>query len=171
MGRQLDLGLSVVPQVSANGVVCSSTKIREFVLEGRVEGASLLLGRPFEIEGTVVHGAGRGRTLGIPTANLGHAGEILPKPGVYAGRVRRLDGDHPWRTAAISLGHIPTFAEGASAGLLIEAHVLDFSDDLYDAPMRWAFVAHLREQRRFASVPELVSEIQRDIARTREICP
>jgi riboflavin kinase/FMN adenylyltransferase len=170
LGRGLGLGLSVVPQVSAQGLVCSSTKIREFVLEGRVEGASMLLGRPFEIEGTVVHGAGRGRTLGFPTANLRHGGDILPKPGVYAGRVRHLDGEHPWRVAAISLGHIPTFADGAHASLLIEAHVLDFSGDLYDAHMRWAFVAHLREQRRFASVPELVAEIRRDIARTREIC-
>lgn len=170
LGRGLGLGLSVVPQVSAQGLVCSSTKIREFVLEGRVEGASMLLGRPFEIEGTVVHGAGRGRTLGFPTANLRHAGDILPKPGVYAGRVQHLDGEHPWQVAAISLGHIPTFADGAQASLLIEAHVLDFSGDLYDARMRWAFVAHLREQRRFASVPELVTEIKRDIARTREIC-
>jgi riboflavin kinase/FMN adenylyltransferase len=176
VGERLGIGLSVVPQVRANGLVCSSTKIREFVLEGRVEGAALLLGRPFEIDGTVVHGAGRGRTLGVPTANLSHAGEILPKPGVYAGRVRCLDGgptmgaEHSWQTAAISLGHIPTFANGGAPSLLVEAHVLDFTGDLYGARMRWAFVAHLREQRRFDSVDELVAEIQRDIARTREIC-
>lgn len=170
LGQGLGMGLSVVPQVAANGLVCSSTKIREFVLEGRLEGACLLLGRPFEIDGTVVHGAGRGRTLGVPTANVGHEGEILPKPGVYAGRASRIGGNTPWFAAAISIGNNPTFAAKGEPELLIEAHLLDFTGDLYDARMRLAFIARIREQRRFASVDELVAEIGRDIARVREIC-
>jgi riboflavin kinase/FMN adenylyltransferase len=173
VGRRLGMGVSVVPQVTANGLVCSSTKIREFVLEGRVEGASLLLGRPFEIDGKVVRGVGRGRTLGVPTINLAHEGEILPRPGVYAGRARRIDpiqGDPTWFAAAISIGTNPTFTKPGDPELFIEAHLLDFSGDLYAATMRLGFVAHLREQRRYASVDELVAAIQSDIARTREIC-
>lgn len=170
LGSRVGVGLSVVPQVTANGVVCSSTKIREFVLEGRVEGARILLGRDFEIDGKVVRGFGRGRTLGVPTANLAQDGEILPKPGVYAGRARRLDGDATWHAAAISIGNNPTFADKGDPQLLVEAYLLDFHGDLYDARLRLAFVAHLREQRRYAAVADLVAEIQRDIARVREIC-
>lgn len=172
LGTPLGLGLSVVPQVTANGLPCSSTKIREFVLEGRVEGARMLLGRDFAIEGSVVRGFGRGRTLGFPTANLAQEGEILPKPGVYAGRAQRLveGGDPTWYAAAISIGNNPTFADKGDPQLLIEAYLLDFSGDLYDTRLRLAFVAHLREQRRFAAVADLVAEIERDIARVREIC-
>lgn len=170
LGSRFGIGLSVVPQVTANGLVCSSTKIREFVLEGRVEGARILLGRDFEIDGQVVRGFARGRTLGVPTANLAQDGEILPKPGVYAGRARRLEGDSTWHAAAISIGSNPTFADKGDPQLLVEAHLLDFQGDLYDARLRLAFVAHLRDQRRYAAVADLVAEIQRDIARVREIC-
>lgn len=169
-GRRLGIGVSIVPQVTAHGLVCSSTKVREFVLEGRVEGASLLLGRSFEIDGKVVHGVGRGRTLGVPTINLAYTGEILPRPGVYAGRARRIEGDPTWFAAAISIGTNPTFTKPGDPELFIEAHLLDFEGDLYDASMRLTFVAHLREQRRYTSVDELVAAIHSDIARTREIC-
>jgi riboflavin kinase / FMN adenylyltransferase len=170
LGAPRSVGLSVVPQVTVGGLPCSSTKIREFVLEGRVEGARMLLGRDFEIDGKIVRGFGRGRTLGVPTANLAQEGEILPKPGVYAGRARRLDGDPTWFAAAISIGTNPTFADKGDPQLLIEAHLLDFQGDLYDARLRLGFTAHLRGQRRFAAVEELVAEIHRDITRVREIC-
>jgi riboflavin kinase / FMN adenylyltransferase len=173
LGARLGIGVTIVPQVTANGLVCSSTKIREFVLEGRVEGAHLLLGRPYEIEGTVVAGAGRGRTLGFPTVNLANRGELAPRPGVYAGRAFRLDGDGSY-PAAISIGTNPTFVSatsGQAPELLVEAHLLDFAGDLYGARLRLAFLAHLREQRRYTEVTELIAEIGRDVARTREICP
>jgi len=170
LGTRFGIETSVVPQVTANGLPCSSTKIREFVLEGRVEGARMLLGRDFEMEGKVVRGFGRGRTLGVPTANLAQDGEIFPKPGVYAGRACRLDGDPTPYAAAISVGNNPTFADKGDPQLLIEAYLLDFQGDLYDARLRLAFVAHLREQRRYAAVADLVAEIHRDIARVREIC-
>ena len=170
VASRIGLGVSVVPQVTAQGLVCSSTKIREFVLEGRVEGAYLLLGRPFEIDGTIVHGAARGRTLGFPTINVAHDGEILPKPGVYAGRARCIEGDATWYAAAISIGTNPTFTKEGDPELFVEAHLLDFSGDLYGASMRLAFVAHLREQRRYSNVDELVAAIHSDIARTRELC-
>ena len=172
LGNRLGINVSVVPQVTASGLVCSSTKIREFVLEGRVEGAGLLLGRPFEIDGTVMPGAGRGRKLGIPTANLAPDGEILPKPGVYAGRACLLEGARTWHAAAISIGANPTFvSDRPEPELFVEAHLLDFSGDLYGARLRLAFCAHLRDQHRYAKVEELIAEIGRDIARTRELCP
>ena len=170
LGQKLGMGVTIVPQVTSSGLVCSSTKIREFVLEGRVEGATLLLGRPFELDGKVVTGKGRGRQLGIPTVNLAHEGEILPKPGVYAGRACLLDSGRTWCAAAISIGTNPTFAATGEPELFVEAHLLDYSGDLYGARLRLVFVAHLREQRRYAKVEELVAEIGRDIARTREIC-
>jgi riboflavin kinase/FMN adenylyltransferase len=175
LGAELGMGIHIVPQVTASGLVCSSTKIREFVLEGRVEGASLLLGRPFEIDGAVVQGAGRGRTLGVPTANLGHDSEILPKPGVYAGRACLLDGrtEHRERecfAAAISIGTNLTFADQGEPRMTVEAHLLDFAGDLYGARLRLAFLARLREQRRYENAGDLVAQIARDIARTREIC-
>ena len=95
---------------------------------------------------------------------------FCPSPASTPGRARRIDGDPTWFAAAISIGSNPTFAKPGDPELFIEAHLLDFAGDLYDTSMRVAFVAHLREQRRYASVDELVAAIQSDIARTREIC-
>jgi riboflavin kinase/FMN adenylyltransferase len=172
-GARLHMGVNIVPPVMVAGLVCSSTKIREFVLEGRVEGATMLLGRPFEIIGRVVHGAERGRTLGIPTANLDPEADLLPKPGVYAAWAYRLDDGSRLRLrAAVSIGSNPTFAaEDRRAGpaVTIEAHLLDFDGDLYGARLRLEFAGWLRDQRRFSSADELTAEIRRDILRTREI--
>jgi riboflavin kinase/FMN adenylyltransferase len=167
LGELLGMGVTVVSPVMADGLVCSSTKIREFVHEGRVEGASLLLGRPFELTGEVVRGAGRGRGLGIPTANVRPEGELLPRTGIYAGRARLLDGSLE-RAAAISVGTNPTFVPGARE-ITVEAYLLDFDGDLYGKRLRLELLARLREERRFASVEELVAQIHQDIALTREI--
>jgi riboflavin kinase/FMN adenylyltransferase len=165
LGAKLGLGVTVVPPVSAGGVVCSSTKIREFVLEGRVEGARMLLGRPFEIAGEVVRGAGRGRTFGIPTANIHPEGELLPRTGIYAARARAGSIERP---AAVSVGTNPTFASG-EPHVTVEAYLLDFDGDLYGRRLELSMEARLRDERRFPSVDELRREIDRDIARTREI--
>jgi riboflavin kinase/FMN adenylyltransferase len=167
LGGRLGMGVTVVPAVMVEGLVCSSTKIREFVHEGRVDGARLLLGRPFEVTGEVVRGAGRGRGLGIPTANLRPEGELLPRTGIYAARARTLDGAVE-RAAAVSVGTNPTFVPGASE-ITIEAYLLDFDGDLYGKRLRLELLARLREERRFASADELVAQIKNDIARTREI--
>jgi len=173
-GARLHMGVSIVPPVMVAGLVCSSTKIREFVLEGRVEGAAMLLGRPFELGGRVVHGVERGRTLGIPTANLDPEADLLPKPGVYAAWACRLDGSLLRLRAAVSIGSNPTFAadrRGTSPAVTVEAHLLDFDGDLYGARLRLEFAGRLRDQRAFASADELVAEIRRDILRTRELLP
>jgi riboflavin kinase/FMN adenylyltransferase len=136
----------------------SSSRIRELVHAGETGRAAKLLGRPPEVEGTVVHGDGRGRALGFPTANLDvPPGLLVPPDGVYAGWTRD-------RLAAISIGTNPQF-DGVERR--VEAHLLDFDDDLYGQRLLVELWTGLREQRRFDSVDELVEAIGVDVERTR----
>ena len=157
--------------MTVDGLVCSSTKVREFVLEGRVEGAALLLGRPVEITGPVVRGAGRGRGLGIPTANVAPEGELLPPLGIYAARALVLDATGRVASAhkaALSVGSNPTFtAASGAAPVTVEAHLLDFDGDLYGRRLRLEVLHRLRDERRFESVEALLEQIAADIAETR----
>jgi riboflavin kinase / FMN adenylyltransferase len=177
LGAALGLGVSIVSPVSVDGLPCSSTKVRELVLEGRVEGAALLLGRPFEVTGPVVRGAGRGRGLGIPTANVATEAELLPKLGIYAARGHLLDahgaseGSH---RVALSVGSNPTFnplagTPGAANPITVEAHLLDFDADLYGRRLRLEVLHRLRDERRFASVEALLEQIRADIAEVRRL--
>ena len=161
-GAERGFAVHVVPQVTVHGLVASSTKIREFLLEGNVEGARLLLGRDFDCDGTVVPGHGRGRGIGVPTANLSTECEVLPRPGIYAVRVR-VDGT--WHPAAASLGTNPTFVDGGP--LTLEAHLIDFDGDLYGERLRVAFHTRLRDEARYPSVDALVAQIRRDIEAAR----
>lgn len=165
LGSQLGFGLTVVPPVSVDGIVCSSTKVREFVLEGRVDGASLVLGRAPEVEGEVVHGDGRGKSIGVPTANVRCETELLPKTGVYAGWAERPGDGKRW-IAAINVGTNPTFVEGQS--VRVEAHLLDCDEDLYGQRLRVGFVARLRDEERFPSREALVAQIKSDVEATRK---
>jgi riboflavin kinase / FMN adenylyltransferase len=167
--------LHLVPPVAVNGVVCSSTKVREFVLEGRVEAANMLLGRPFDLEGEVVRGVGRGRKLGWPTANIRTQNELLPAVGVYAVRARLLPGGPPLAGAA-NLGLNPTFrpdvALAGAAGqppLSLEVYLLEFDQDIYGRRLRVEFVHRLREERRFPGVEALKAQIANDVAQARRL--
>jgi riboflavin kinase/FMN adenylyltransferase len=176
LGHRHGFAVTVVPAVTVDGMVCSSTKIREFLLAGRVEGARLLLGRPPEITGQVVRGAGRGRGIGVPTANLEAEGDLPLKTGIYAGRALLLDRGGARHLAAISVGTNPTFAEAEPgsnvAPVTVEAHLLDYpGDDLYGTRVRLLLEARLRDERRFPSVPALLAEIARDVQRTRQLVP
>lgn len=166
LGASLGFDVDVVPpQLVGEGLVASSTKVRELLLEGRVEGAALVLGRPFHVAGAVVVGDQRGRTLGFPTANVRPSGELTPRPGIYAGW---LDwGDTP-RPAAISVGTNPTF--GASE-LRIEAHVLEapVGLDLYDRHVHLYFTNRLRDEQRFDGLQPLVDQIGRDCDQARSL--
>lgn len=161
-GGKHGFAVAVVPQVTVHGLAASSTKIRELLHEGNAAGARLLLGRDFDVDGTVVRGAGRGQDLGFPTANIATKNELLPRPGIYATRVSVNGG--PWLAAATSLGTNPTFGGGA---LSLEAHLLQFQGDLYGQTVRIAFVAWLRGEERFASVEALIEQIRADVAHTR----
>jgi riboflavin kinase/FMN adenylyltransferase len=144
----------------------SSTFVRSRLAEGDVEGAAHVLGRPHRLEGPVVHGDQRGRTIGYPTANLGLPPEAaVPADGVYAGWLLRADGSR--LPAAISIGTNPTF-DGTQRR--VEAYVLDRDDlELYDEHVALDFVARLRETLRFDGVGPLVEQMGRDVDRSREI--
>jgi riboflavin kinase/FMN adenylyltransferase len=167
--------LHLVPPVTVNGLVCSSTKIREFVLEGRVEAANMLLGRPFDLDGEVVKGEGRGRKLGWPTANIRTTNELLPAVGVYAVRARLLP-DGKALGGAANLGLNPTFrplvAQAGGSGrppLSLEVYLFDFDQDIYGRGMRVEFVHRLREERRFPGVDALRAQIAQDVVEARRL--
>jgi riboflavin kinase/FMN adenylyltransferase len=162
-GRQGDLallerlGFDVRRVPVLEGV--SSSRIRELLLGGEPDRAARLLGRPAEVEGIVVHGDHRGRELGFPTANLDvPPGLLIPPDGVYAGWTRD-------RLAAISVGTNPQF-DGVERR--VEAHLLDFDDDLYDQRLVVELWSWLRGQMRFDSVEALVEQIGADVARARD---
>lgn len=149
---------------SFDGEVVSSTRIRALVEEGAVEHAADLLGRPFSLTGPVIHGDARGRSIGFPTANL-HVPErmAVPAHGVYAAWVVSGPSEHG---AVVNVGVRPTFGEDV---LTVEAHLLDFEGDLYGEELTVRFLRRLREERRFAGVDELTSQIARDVEDARRI--
>jgi riboflavin kinase / FMN adenylyltransferase len=153
-----------VPEpVAAAGQIVSSSRIRLSVLEGRLDEARAMLGRPYRIRGTVVRGAGRGVRLGYPTANVGQIDTLLPGEGIYAARAF---ADDAWHSAAVSVGTNPTFDEAQTK---IEVYLIGFDRTIYDRPIQVDFLARLREIRRFASAEALVDQMARDVARTVEI--
>jgi len=163
-GARQDLQVRVVEPFHLDGLLVSSTKIREFILSGRVYGAMKLLGRPFQLSGEVVRGKGRGRTLGFPTANVIAAQEIRPSNGVYAARAR-VGGE--LIDAAVSIGIVPTFDNGND--VTVEAFLLDFEADLYGQTIDLEFVKRLRPERRFDGPEALVAQITEDVKQVRDI--
>jgi riboflavin kinase/FMN adenylyltransferase len=166
------IALHLVEPVTADGLVVSSTKIREFLLEGNVAAAALLLTRPHDVDGTVVRGAGRGRGFGFATANVGTSA-LLPANGVYAVRAvvgapgGRLEGGAV-HGGVCNVGVKPTVE--VAAGVVAEAHLFDFDGrDLYGAPIRLAFLARLRDERRFESIDALRAQIARDVEEARAL--
>jgi riboflavin kinase / FMN adenylyltransferase len=152
----------VVPLVEVDGETVSSTRIRALVAAGDMEGARRCLGAPFMVEGTVVEGDQRGRTLGFPTANIVPDDRLaIPGHGVYAAFA---DGV----PAAVNVGVRPTFDSGR--GVLIETYLIDREDDLYGRTLRVAFVERLRGERRFAGVEELIAQMRIDVEEARRVC-
>ena len=172
LGEELDYTLHVVePLVGAGEVQVRSSVIREALLQGDVAGAAELLGRHYTVSGEVVVGDGRGRQLGIPTANLQTPpAKLLPANGVYATLARTHSSAGAELYASVTnLGVRPT-VDGHERRL--ETHLLDFpraghSSDLYGQPLDILFVAHLRAEQRFPGLAALVAQIQRDIAEAR----
>jgi len=152
----------VVPLVERDGEVVSSSHIRALVQAGEVDTAARMLGGPFQISGEVVEGDRRGRILGFPTANLvPDEALVYPGHGVYAARANGA-------CAAVSVGVRPTFGTGRA--VLIEAYLLDRSEDLYGQTLRVEFLKRLRGEHRFDSADALVRQMQVDVQRTRELC-
>ncbi len=152
----------VVPLVEVDGEAVSSTRIRALVAAGEMEAARRCLGAPFMVEGTVVEGDQRGRTLGFPTANIVPDDRLaIPGHGVYAAFANGVP-------AAVNVGVRPTFESGR--GVLIETYLIDREEDLYGIELRVAFVSRLRGEKRFAGVEELIAQMKIDVQDARRVC-
>lgn len=147
----------VLPPETVDGVVVSSSVIRRALRAGDVKQATKLLGRPYAVRGRVVRGKGRGRQLGVPTANLKPERELIVATGVYAVRASWPSGE---AGAVVNVGVRPTFGEGE---YWVEAYLLDFSGDLYGQPLSLAFLERIRPEQRFPSIEALKAQVARDI--------
>jgi len=163
LGERSGFAVEVAAPVMADGRIVSSTRVRNALLAGEVEEAARLLGRPYAVTGVVEQGDRRGRALGFPTVNLGvPANRLLPRDGIYAVWAE-VNGTRV--AAAASLGVRPTFGAGERR---LEAHLLDWSGDLYGDRVKAEFVKRLRDELRFASADELARQIEKDVQETRE---
>jgi riboflavin kinase/FMN adenylyltransferase len=166
LGGELGYSISVVEPVMLDGLVVSSSRVRQALLVGDVELAHRLLGRPYKIIGEVVHGDSRGRSLGFPTANLEvWADRTLPKPGVYACWATIEGKDYP---AVTNVGFRPTF-DNQPLRPRVEAFLLDFDDDLYRRTMRLSFMRRLRDEVRFNDIQALIDQMHRDVQVGRQV--
>jgi riboflavin kinase / FMN adenylyltransferase len=161
--RAANIAFEEVPQLTLNGEPVSSSRVRSALEKGDVARGAALLNRNYQIEGLVIAGAKRGRTIGFPTANLGDVPTVLPGNGVYAVRARVEGG--VWNAAA-NIGPNPTFGEDARK---IEVHLIDFAGDLYGKSVFVEFVARLRDTRPFSGVAELVEQLRADVAAARQL--
>ncbi len=167
LGRRLGFAVRIVPLVVSPDGPVSSSAIRAALAEGRIADATQMLGHRHRIEGRVVHGEKRGRSLGFPTANLALEGLFLPRFGVYAVWTEVLDGPYAGTYPGVaSLGVRPMF--GAHTPNL-ETHLFDFSGDLYGVALSVAFVAFLRPEQTFASVDALIAQMHADVEQARAI--
>ncbi len=151
---------------SLNGTAgrISSTRIRELVQQGRVRQARKLLGRWYQIRGTVAHGRNRGgKLLGFPTANINLYDELCPKMGTYAVTVEH--GDKKYGGVA-NIGYSPTFGDHI---FTVEVHIFEFSQQIYGEPIRVNFIERLRDEKKFTSVEDLARQIEKDALKARRL--
>jgi riboflavin kinase/FMN adenylyltransferase len=155
----------LIPRADGVNEPVSSTAIRRALAGGEIDSATRMLGRPYELRGTVVSGDQRGRTIGFPTANVQvPTGMCMPSDGVYAGVYLRPDGTE--HTCAINLGRRPTFYDNQQFSLL-EAYLLDFAGDLYGEEASVQFEAFLRSEKQFGGIDELKQQLVKDIEHAR----
>jgi len=155
----------VPPLLDKKGEAVSSSRIRALLASGDLDEAAALLGRSYAIEGLVVHGDGRGRTLSFPTANVNMGGALRPPRGVYAIMAKRV-GERRALPGVANVGTRPTVG---GQGDSLEFHLFDFDGDLYGQTWEVSFKTFLRPERRFADIETLAAQIQKDAARARTI--
>ena len=163
LGKELGFIVREVEQVSLNSEVISSTRIRQLLINGDVEHAAKLLGRPYALCGVVIKGDGRGKGLGFPTANLAPRHSLIPSNGVYA--VRLLVRDK-YYDGIVNIGLRPTFDAKSMA---IEVHIFDFNEDIYGEEMTVYFANKIREEKKFDSADSLIGQITKDISAAKTI--
>jgi len=160
VSQELGFIADEVPEVRFRNQRVSSSKVRQLLAEGKVNIARRLLGRPYGVEGRVEKGAERGRTLGFPTANLHPKNRVIPRNGVYVTGTL-IDGK--WRRSVTNVGLRPTFDSNTEPS--VETFVIDWAGDLYGDVVRVRFLHRLRDEKKFASVVELKTQIERDVSR------
>lgn len=166
IGSELGYTVEVVPAVSDESGVISSTEIRKLISTGNVTEAANLLGHRYQVGGEVIHGAGRGKKINFPTANIDYPDQkVIPANGIYAcwatlGKERFM--------GATNVGFNPTFTPERKVASM-EAYLLDFDRDIYGEHLKLEFVARLRDELKFDSVEALVEQMHRDVEQTREI--
>lgn len=166
MGAQLGFTVHVQSPITKNQLPVSSSHIRNLVSNGHLAQARPLLGRDYLVMGKVIHGDGRGKKIGVPTANIETKPEkLLPPHGIYATRIHIGDETRP---AAVSIGVRPTFYDRVVPAT-IEAHILDWSQDIYGKTISLEFVELLRDEIQYSGAAALTKQINKDIQRTREI--
>lgn len=166
LGRELGYEVELIRAVADEASAISSTAIRKLISAGNVEQAATLLGRAYRLSGPIVHGAGRGRQLGIPTANIDYPEiKLIPARGIYACRAH-LGAEN--FMAAVSIGVNPTFTPEKQIAS-VEAHLLDFDRDIYGQTLSLDFIARLRDEMKFDSVEALLAQIKKDIEQARKI--
>jgi len=166
IGLELGYSVDVIPAFEDDGGVISSTAIRKLIVAGDVAEATRLLGHPYSLHGLVIRGDGRGRTIGVPTANIDYPSEkLIPARGIYACWAYLKDRKY---IAAVNIGINPTFTPEKQT-LNVEAYLLDFDEEIYGEDLRLDFVARLRDELTFDSVEELVKQIWADVEATRQI--
>mgnify|MGYP001048112167 CR=1 FL=1 len=169
VGAQLGFGVRVIEPVSWQGEIVHSSRIRQALQRGNIEEANGCLGRPYQLSGVVVRGRGLGKDIGVPTANIDPPpNRLIPSSGVYACQAQT----ERWGSyaAAVNVGTRPTFTAQCDAqGLTVEAHLLDFDQNLYDQVLTLDFIARLRDERPYPTLNALVAQLREDIAQTRRL--
>ena len=155
--QENNIAFEIVEPIRRDEDYVSSSRIRSAIAGGQIEQANQMLTSPYKIRGTVGHGAGRGATIGFPTANLQEIDTLIPHDGVYAGQV---EWERKMWPAAINIGPNPTFGETSRK---VEIHLIDFDDSLYEKPMEVDFLAKLRDIRTFNGRDELCEQLSKDI--------
>jgi riboflavin kinase / FMN adenylyltransferase len=164
LGSEMGFSVTVIPPVKINGEIVSSTAIRHAMAEGDMERVRRLMGRPFSLHGTVVHGKGRGASLGFPTVNLSILpGQATPPDGVYATHAQVNDQTYP---SVTNVGTDPTFGNNERT---IESYLIDYHDNLYEQQVKIDFIHRLRGEKKFENAEELVKQIYEDIRQTKVI--
>lgn len=157
-GQVYGFGVTIIPPISKDGIIVSSTKIRQFIRAGNIEEASRLLNRPYAIEGHVIPGARRGSTLlGYPTANLEVLHELIPRRGVYICQALWKEHSYP---AVVNIGVNPTFHHHRTS---VEAHLLDFHNNLYGERLKIVFLKRIRDEITFPNHNALATQIAHDV--------
>jgi riboflavin kinase/FMN adenylyltransferase len=149
-----------IGEIKLRGARISSSRIRNLLLEGRVNLARRMLGRPYGVEGRIIRGDRRGHTIGFPTANLHPQNRVIPKNGVYV--TSTLINDE-WRRSITNVGIRPTFGKDSEPS--IETYILNYDGDLYGDVLRVRFLHRVRDEKKFNSIDELISQIKKDVGR------